>query len=405
MRKARLGAWLLLFALPCAAQRGGEPELIPRFAPLKKLPATDPLKPVRRPVDLEDEPVYKILPPRDDLMRKPRSSALNAKAERREVLRLRTRLWFFDGGASARISEQVPPHLVTPEGLEVWEGETEEFGAGGMMLLYAAEFAPLSWLSFTAEYGQEKKTKGRYHDKYWVHSPDSPDLTYFPTGAKWIHPQHEDDLVLSANSRGSVDWSAATMYFRVLEARIAGQDDDSFRHALDVGAGAHQLRMRQRMTDREITRSDGRRYGPFPLNPLPGYDATYEALWRGGHAAMRDTVKFPKKFTLEGEVLWAPVGMEFRGDGYYNQGVGPGDLRAETPNYEDRARGSAIHMRFAGGWTWGPLTFEGGYQRLYFYSRTGRRRFHNFDGTKSEVQLDNATAEFGGFFAGANFRF
>ena len=152
MRKARTGALLLLFALPCAAQRGGEPELIPRFAPLKKLPAADPLKPVRRPVDLEDEePAYKILPPRDDLMRKPRSSALEAKAQRRELFVLRSRYWSFDGDVSARYAIRLPSDQVYPPSLEVDIGETEIFGSKGTMRIDSMEFAPLSWLSFQAE--------------------------------------------------------------------------------------------------------------------------------------------------------------------------------------------------------------------------------------------------------------
>lgn len=398
MRKAGALALLLLLPLLASAQRGGEPELLPDFAPVRR----------RAPSEPDESPRYEILPPRKeevmpyDLMRKPRPRELGAKAERRELLTGRVRYWFFDGGADARYSIQVPPDQVYPPGTEVWLGETEEFGAGGGMMILAVELAPLSWLSLEAEYGRDKAATGAYRDRYWIHSPDSSSLFYAGTGAEWNNPDHEDDLVYSGDAAGDLDWSAANLYFRVLEARIAGQDDDSFRHALDLGVGAHRLRLRQRVTNLAIARSDGRFYGPFPLVPIPGYDSTYHAQWRGAHLALRDVVKFPKSFFLEGEAFWAPVGMEFRGDGYNNLSAG---LRSETPNYEDRARGAAIHFRLAAGWSWGPLSLEGGYQRLYFYSRTGRRTYHNDDGTKDEYQLDTATAEFSGLFLGGAIHF
>ncbi len=403
MRKARIGALLLLSALPCAAQRGAEPELVPRFAPLKQVPVAEPLKPA--PEERVDEPVYKILPGRDDLMRKPRASELGAKAERREFLRVRARAWFFSGGNYSRVSSRIAPGSLSPAGAEAWHGNTQTFDSRGMMALYSAEFAPVPWVSIQVEHGRDASTKAPYRDRYWVHAPEVEDLTYTPSGAVWHKPDHEEDLVYGGTSRGEADWAAATLYFRVVEARIAGQDDDAFRHVFDMGPGIHRLRLRHRVKDLEVIKGGGRYHAAKPVGPVAGYDSTYEALWRGAHLAVRDTVKFPRRFHLEGEAFWAPMGMEFRGDGRDNSNIGLGGLRAEGPNYEDRARGAAIHFRFAGGWSWKRLSFDAGYQRLYFYSRTGKRRFHNFDGTKTDANLDVAAAELDGFFAGASFRF
>lgn len=403
MRKARVGALLLLFALPCAAQRGGEPELIPRFAPLKKLPAADPLKPVRRPVDLEEaEPAYKILPPPNDLMRKPRTSELGAKAENREILALRSRAWFYRAALDTRYSEPVAAGQATPAGVAAWTGETNETRGDGFMAVNSAELAPLNWLSLQAEYGRQTTHKGRYTEREWVHAPDAETVTSVATGESWSRPSHEDDTRYGAKARGAVEWAAANLYLRVIEARIVGQDDDSFRHAFDLGVGVHRLRHNMRLTEFERTLSLGKIAAAQPLGPLAGYDWRYEAQWRGPHVAMRETVRFPAYFGIEGEAFWSPGAMEYRGDGYDNVAAG---LRAEPPNFEDRARGSAIHMRFAASWAWKGVRVEGGWQRLYFYSRTGKRRYHQLGGVDQDYQLDFATTELSGLFAGASVRF
>jgi hypothetical protein len=295
----------------------------------------------------------------------------------------------------------VPPANVQ-NGAEVWLGETEERGADGFMLVNSAELAPLPWLSVTAEYGESTRLKSTGRERYWVHSPDTDLLIYLPNGANWHHPDHEDDQVFGIKTSGEAEWMAASLYFRVIEARIAGQDDDEFRHALDIGGGYHRLKLRQRLTERSLARKDGRFYN-LPLNA--GLNGTYDSLWQGPHAAIRDVVKFPRGFHAEGEAFWAPVGMEFRGDGFDNTAVGAGGLIASNPNFRDRARGSAIHLRFSGGWSWGPLSVEGGYQRLYFYSRTGRRRYHLFGGGDFDRHLDFGAAELAGLFAGASLRF
>lgn len=405
MRKAR-ALLLLLLACPALAQRGGEPELLPAFKPAaRKAPKAAPLRELAAPAP--EEAGYDILPARKpapapyDLMRKPTPKSLGAKAERRPIIMLRTRAWFFQGSMDTRWSEQVPPANVQ-DGLEVWLGQTEERGADGFMLVHSAELAPLSWLSVTAEYGKTTRLKSTGRERHWVHSPDSALLIYIPTGATWSHPNHEDDQVFSLKTAGEAEWAAASLYLRVLEARIAGQDDDEFRHALDVGAGYHRLRLRQRLSERALALKTGKFYN-LPLNP--NLSGTYESQWQGAHAAIRDIVKFPRGFHAEGEAFWAPVGMEFRGDGYDNTAAGAGGLITASPNFRDRARGSAIHFRFSGGWSWGPLSVEGGYQRLYFYSRTGRRRFHQFGGGDADRNLDFGVTGLAGLFAGASLRF
>lgn len=405
MRKARLGAWLLLFALPCAAQRGGEPELVPRFSPLRKLPVAEPLKPARAEPAEEQPPGYDILPRPSDLMRKPKAASIGAKAERRPWLVLRGRVWFFEGKADTRYAVQVPPSDVSPEGLQVWLGLTEERAARGFMLISSAELAPLSWLSVQGEYGRQPTARGRGASRYWVHSPEADTLTYIPTGAVWHNPRHEDDLVFGQEVKTDAQWMAGNVYFRVVEARIAGQDDDAFRHALDLGFGAHRLKLRQSLSHLERTLSAGKFYAGAPLAPIGGLAATYETLWQGPHFAARDVVKFPAGFSLEGEAFWSPGAMELRGDGYDNLSAGAGGLIAQSPNFRDRARGSAIHLRFAAGWSWGPFTVDGGWQRLYFYSRSGKRRFHQFGGGDVDRDLNYAVTELGGLFAGASVRF
>jgi hypothetical protein len=407
MRKARALLMLLLLACPALAQRGGEPELMPGFKPLprkKTAPKAVPLKDLAVP----EETGYDILPARKpepapyDLMRKPSTKTIGAKAERRPVFSARARAWFYKGSVDTRFSEQVPPEDVTPPGTEVWLGETEERGAKGFMLVYGAELAPLPWLSVSGEYGRDTGSKSTGRERFWVHSPQSDSLTYFPTGATWSRPRYEDDLVYTQSVRGQVEWAAANLYLRVIEARIAGQDDDEFRHAFDVGAGYHRLRVNQKLSGRGLSYTGGRFYSSASRAAAPGEYASYDALWQGAHAAIRDVVRFPRGFHAEGEALWAPVGMEFRGDGHDRTIAG---LQAASPNITDRARGSAIHFRFSGGWNWGPFALEGGYQRLYFYSRTGRRRFNEAGGAFTDYDLNFGTTELAGLFAGASVRF
>lgn len=407
MRKACF--LLLLFVVrPGHAQSGGEPELMPGFKSRpKKAPKAGPLREPSRPAENKTReagarPTSKPPSAPDDMMRKPVPKTLGAKAERRPRLSFRTRAWWFSGSMDTRVSEQVPPGQTSPPGSEVWLGLTEERGAEGFMFVHSAELAPFSWLGLTAEYGKTTRLRGAGRERWWVHAPQADRLIYVPTGGSWSRPEHEDDQVFSLKTAGEAEWAAANLYWRIVEARIAGQDDDEFRHALDVGGGYQRLRLRQRLSERSLALKRGKLYN-LPLNA--GLDGTYHAQWQGAHAALRDTVKFPAGFVAEGEAFWAPVGMEFRGDGYDNTQAGPGGLAAATPNYRDRARGSAIHFRFSGGWSWGPFSLEGGWQRLYFYSRTGKRRWHLFGGGDRDEALEFGVTSLSGLFVGGALRF
>jgi hypothetical protein len=412
MRKACVLLLLLLLAAPPGrAQGGADPELMPGFQPARKKSARTTPRPRPRPVPVEDtgERGYDILPARKaeaplyDLNRKPVPVSLNAKPEQREFVLLRARWWDIRGSVDTRVSERGPAGAFSPASVDV--GETQENGFNGAMLLASAELAPFSWLSLVGEYGRDQKLHGAFHDRFWVHSTDGGTVTNTGNGATWDSPNHEDDEVLSAAAHGKTEWAAATLYLRAIEARIAGQDDDSFRHSFDIGVGAQRLRVTQRLTDLRNEPSAGKYYTPGAPGPVPGLDATYAAQWLGGHVALRETVRFPARFAFEGEALWSPVGMQYRGEGYDNLNAGPGALRVQSPNFTDRANGSAVHFRFSGKWGWGPFGIEGGYQRLYFYSRTGRRTYHNQDGTDTAKQLDFAATEMGGLFAGASLRF
>lgn len=418
MRKACALLLLLLAAPPARAQRGAEPELMPAFkpSPRKKTPKAQPL---REPAPPSEETAgYDILParkdaprPTDDLMRRPRALSLGAKAVKREYFTVRSRFWFFDGSVDTRYASRLPSDLVDPPSAEIDRGETEKRGAGGMMRVDSLEFAPLPWLSFVGEYGEERSTKGSYDDRFWIHSPNGGLLTNLSNGFTWTNPEHETDVVFSGKTAGRVDWAAGSVYLRLVEARIAGQDDDSFRHSFDLGLGVQRLRQKQRITDFVVEDAAYKWYNQLlPPGPIAGYDSTYESIWEGAHIAFRETVKFPARFSFEGEALWSPLGLNYRGDGFDNFQLEfiPENfvvLREQSPNFEDRAKGAGLHFRLAGQWTYGPFTIEGGYQKLFYYSRTGRRRYYLIDGTHLDQELNFAKTDLGGAFVGGTIRF
>ena len=97
--------------------------------------------------------------------------------------------------------------------------------------------------------------------------------------------------------------------------------------------------------------------------------------------------------------------MTYRGEGFDNLGSYWLPLRDSAPNLVDTAKGTAVHFQLGARWDWKRLRLEAGYQRLYFYSRTGTRAFYGADGGVTNYQLDFATAEMSGFYAGAALRF
>lgn len=320
----------------------------------------------------------------------------------REVLAFRTRFWMTRGSVDTRYQIAVPPEQVIPRG-EVWYGQTWERGAKGLMVVYSAEFAPLRFLSLEAQYGKVS-THGDFRLHSWVHAPDIGTLTNLSNGATWSYPDHEDDVLAQGDQAGRSDWAAVNLYLRVLQPPPSASENEGLSHSLDLAVGAERYRSSTRATNYRRTASLGKFFPKLSLRALPGFDSTYEARWQGPHLGLREEVRAPHGISFEGSVFWSPF-MEYRGDGYYNFSVGPGELRAQSPNYTDSAHGTAIHFQLGLAWEWSILRLEAGYQRFYFYSRTGTEEYYYYDGSVKNNQLNFATADLGGMYTGVSIRF
>lgn len=322
--------------------------------------------------------------------------------QKRETLRLRGRIWLADSSVETRNSVQVPPELITPPG-EVWLGETDKITGHGTMAVFSAELAPVPWLSGEVQYGQDR-ARGRYEEHYWVHAPDAYTLTYAPTGAVWQEPNHEDDLVYGARSYSRRDWLAANLYWRVLNAKFEAAEEVQFWETLDLAVGFERFRQDSHLDSLRVDKSLGKYYPTLPTVPIPGFDSSYSASWQGMHVGVREELYGPRGFSMEGSFFWSPF-MTYRGEGFDNRYAASGDLRGEAPNYSDRAPGAAVHFQLGAAWSVSRLRLEAGYQRLYFYSRTGRRYYYNAAGGTTEHQLEYATTRLDGLYAGATLRF
>jgi len=401
MGRASLALFLAILLSPVRAARAAsaDPSLMPEFDDRRRAPAPAPA--ARRPAPAPD--AIPLPPSASDIYRRPERFNEERPPHRPYVV-LRSWLWLTSGSLDTRYNVQVPPALVSPPGVEVFLGETQKHGANGLMVVDSAELSPVSWLSFEFEFGTDRPRKGSDTDHYWIHAPGADRLTYLPTGATWHKPDHEDDLVYAADANSFRDWISATMYFRVLASAVDSPESFKLRHAVDLGVGAERFRQNTRMTNLSLIQNNNKYYAPgLPPGPLAGYDSTYDAYWRGPHIALRDEVS-GAGFSLEGLALYSPL-MEFYGQGFDNFLVSSG-RRAAAPNYADWAHGTAVHFFLAAGWEpFKGARLEAGYQRLYFFSRTGKRRYYNANGTVSDVQLDTATAEIGGFFGGGSLRF
>jgi hypothetical protein len=322
---------------------------------------------------------------------------------RRPWLITRVRAWLTSGTVSTRYSVQVPPADVSPPG-DVFIGETEKHKGRGVLPVYSAEVAPLSFLSFEGQYGNENHLKGVYEDHYWVHAPDITTLTYNPTGAVWHNPNHEDDLVYAADSSVKREWAAATMYLRVIDAKINAPEALDLRHTLDVAFGAERYRQDSRDTNLRIDSNKKMFYSNANPGPIAGLDSSYDAEWVAPHVGLREEMSTRGGFSLQMLVLWAPAAT-YSGRGFYNLSAQSGSLRAETPNYQDWAHGMAVHFDLGMGWSWSVFRLEAGYQRLTFWARHGTRRYYKGDGTTQDRTLDLADTSLGGAYAGASLRF
>ena len=394
-----LSLLVLLAVRSSALAATAEPSLVPEFdRAAARRPSREPAPRLNAPEPPPDAPAA------ETPANSPRSAGGESRGgePRRPYVVLRSRLWMTNGTVNPRYSVQIPPELITPRA-EVWLGETENRGSEGTMLIHSAELAPLNWLSLEAQYGREKST-GRYSDAYWIHAPESWRLTNLSNGAVWNNPNHEEDLRYASNVSSKRDWAAANLYVRLMDARIAGVDTFELLHSLDLALGAERFRQYSRLTALETTMSTAKYWPSVPLGPIAGFDSTYSAIWRGPHIGLREEFIAPYGFAFEGTAFWSPV-MEYQGDGFDNFSAGPGGLRAQTPNFTDRARGTAIHFQFGLCWDRKITRIEMGYQRLYFYSRTGKRRYYYDDGSTVDYDLEYATAEMGGLYFGASLRF
>ena len=296
----------------------------------------------------------------------------------------------------------IPPELVNPRG-EVWYGDTQERGVRGLMAVFCAEFSPVRFLSLEAQFGRSS-THGDYQLHSWIHAPDAATLIKYSNGATWSHPDHEDDAAAEGAQAGRSDWGAANLYLRVLGSPRPPGDDEGLSHSLDIALGVERYRASTRITDYRRTLSTGRFYPQQPVGPVPGVDSPYEAVWQGAHLGLREEVRGPYALIFDGTVFWSPA-MEYQGKGFWNTAVGPGMLRAQSPNYMDSAHGTAIHFQLGLAWEWSILRLEAGYQRFYFYSRTGTEEYYNYDGSVDNTQLNFATADLGGIYTGVSIRF
>lgn len=399
MRKggAALAAALILSSSRAFAA-SAEPELVPMQSGPRRprkvdLPAARPLK--------EAEPAPRAPAPKDEpLGRDDTREILRRTRPKRPYLITRARAWFAQASVDTRYALQVPSTQVTPPGLEVFYGETREQQTSGVMVVYGAEVAPLDWLGFEGEFGEDRRS-GTMYDRFWVDARNAQHLTNNATGATWDHPDHEDDTVFESDHRARRDWAAASAHFRVLDGKVLASEDWEIDHALDLTVGAHRFRQDGRFANERVTRSDGKFFPQVPLGPVAGQNGTYTAQWRGPHIGFREEMTLPRGFSMDAMLLWSPF-MEFRGDGYDN---GAAALRGETPNYTDRSHGSALHFRLGAAWTWSVLRFEAGYMRLAFSSHRGNRRYYLAGGGIFDQPLEKTETEVSGLYVGGSLRY
>ena len=390
MKEARFFALVLLLALPGTASAGrGDPELLPNFSRAAPSPRPAPAKSAPKgpaPVEPLEELPEVVRPPK-----RTREPEDEDKVSRPKIV-LRARAWMTAGSMDTRISK-----------LDYLIGETEERGADGWMLVYSGEVAPLPWLSAEFQYGQDDP-KGTYSDRFWVHAPDY--LLFYPgTGAVWDHPDHEDDLVFTAAVSSRRDWVAGNLYVRVLELRNRRDNEPVWRETLDLAVGYERFRQDSSLDNLSVASNNGKYFSPgLALGPVPGFASRYSAVWKGPHIGFRNELEVPYGFSFEGWFFYSPF-MTYRGEGFDNLGSYWLPLRDSAPNLVDTAKGTAVHFQLGARWDWKRLRLEAGYQRLYFYSRTGTRAFYGADGGVTNYQLDFATAEMSGFYAGAALRF
>lgn len=408
MRNAGLPAFILLLAFPFpASAASADPSLLPEFD-RKAAPRTS--APVRRPTP---PPPEETAPPAEEsrygkgdreLEEIARKAARRSEAEPRPWVRVRERTWLMRGYNETRTSGPAAPGQFAPSDVTI--GDTSITRMDGSIALVEAEFTALSWLSVLGEFGTTRNSGGSMTIDSWVHAPDASTLTELNTGATWNKPDHAAySRYVGSNGGDKTTWAAASVALRIAESHASVLDVEKIAHSLDFLIGAHVLREHSNMTDLVLQMNDGKVAGGFPQGTrFPGQMLDSNWTWQGPHIGLRDEVRLPADFGVNGTVLWSPF-MEYRGDAFDAFAANAGDARVQAPNVIDRAHGTAIHFRLGADWRWRFLAFEAGYQRLYFYSRSGVHRTFAPDGSSSDLTLDHAVTERGGFYAGGSVRF
>lgn len=400
MKPALALALLLLAPAPRALAASAEPSLMPGFDALrgKKPPPAAPPPEAKK---AEEAPEPEL-----PLGAEPRRPAWkdDLPVPRRPWIVLRQRTWFLHGNVDRQYGV-IDPGFTASGGLTVWSGTSENARLKGIMPIIEAEFAPLSWLSVEGEYGRAGVSAPGMGRVGWVDSQDAALVTNTGTGATWNHPNHAQYFHASFDGQKAVtSWATANLCLRVVDDRGGTLGRMDYDHSLDLLVGAERFRDRFTARDRFVDDNPGTVTGLPALGSRragPAFDL--DSAWQGFHAGLRAQASLPQGFRLDMTALWAPF-MEYRGDlnDYENAGA---SARSAFPNVTERARGTAIHLRIGGSWTWEDFTVEGGWIRLYFTSRTGVRRTYAANGTASDAQLDHVVTERSGLFVGASYRY
>lgn len=405
---------LLLVLCPAARAASADPSLLPEFenrkrapkpaaAPRRAVPADEPAPPP--PAAADETPVPEaVRPPRLD---RPDQRDEVVDLKRREWIVVRERTWLLSGTHETRFESPASAAAFTRlSGTgDVWDGETYNTRLRGAMPIAELEVAPFPWLSFVGEFGTSVMKSRGWADTAWIDSPRAR-VQSVATGFIFDGPGHAQTSHASAGVESArTTWESASVAVRLLENRGGTRGRMEYDHSIDLLIGAHQFKDEFTAANAIVDGYSGTVAQVYAVGTrFPGPDLHQRALWRGPHAGLRLDSEVPDGFGFHGLVLWSPL-MEYRGDVDEIVHQSAGNLRPRNPTTLERAHGTAIHFRLGASWRWEFLSLEGGYMRLYFYSRSGRRRQYAPDGSSTDELLDHAITERSGFFVGASARF
>lgn len=404
---------LLLSLCPAARAATADPSLMPEFeqkrrapkpaaAPRRASPAPEP-NDAAAPPD-EPPPPPPVRPPKLD---RPDQREEVEEVPRREWIVVRERTWIMSGTQESRFESPADPAVYTrvSGSGDVWDGDTYNTRLRGAMPIGEIELAPLSWLSFVGEFGAAAMKSRGWADTGWIDAQHAR-VQNANTGAVFDFPGHAETTHASAGvDSARTAWESASLAFRVVENRGGSRGKMEYDHSIDLLVGAHQFKDEFTASNAVVDGNTGTTIPAYPVGTrFAGPVLHQRALWRGPHMGLRLQSETTQGFGLNALVLWSPL-MEYRGDVDDLVSQSAGNLRAKNPTTIERAHGTAFHFRLGASWRWEFLSLEGGYMRLYFYSRTGLRRSYAPNGAPTDERLDHAITERGGFYAGASARF